>query len=548
MKHLHLSPLAAALCVVFASSALAQPVPDAGRLLQETQPAQPAPLPQRELGLAPPAEGEVLPGGATVALTGVKIEGNTVFHEAELLALLGDVKGKTYDLAGLRELSARITRHYREAGYPFARALIPAQRFEDGVLTIRVIEGRYGRIDVQGDEAAQAFLAGLEPGAMIEGAPLERRLLLLGDQPGVKVSPILRPGQELGTGDLVVEVQRERAWRGDVGLDNHGNRYSGEIRGRANLSLDSPFTLGDRFALRAIASEEGTWQGAFDYGLPLGGSGLRANVGYSHTYYELGEDFANLDAHGTAKVASAGLSYPVLRGQQANLAIGIQYQHKNLEDRQDATATRNDKTSDVVPLTVQFDRRDSAGVTWGSLAYTVGDLELDAALEAADIASGMDSRGHFAKWNLDLARLQTTPIANFNLYGRLSAQWANKNLDSSESFLLGGPNGVRAYPVGEGNGDEGYLVQLEARYRLGSAEPYLFYDAGKVRINADNGRLAAPLADNTRSIAGSGFGIRYASGAYSLDAALAWRTHGGKPESDTRDTNPHGWVSLVWRF
>lgn len=188
------------------------------------------------------------------------------------------------------------------------------------------------------------------------------------------------------------------------------------------------------------------------------------------------------------------------------------------------------------------------GYAWGSLGYTTGRLKLDAALEAADIASGMDSRGHFAKWNLDLARLQTTSIHNLNLYGRLSAQWAGKNLDSSESFLLGGPNGVRAYPVGEGNGDEGYLVQLEARYRLGSAEPYLFYDAGKVRINADNTRLVAPLSDNSRSIAGSGLGIRYASGAYSLDAALAWRTHGGKPESDTRDTNPRGWVSLVWRF
>lgn len=548
MKHLHRSLLAAALCVAFASPALAQSAPDAGRLLQETQPAPPAPLPRRELGLTPPHEGEVLPGGAAVTLSGVQIEGNTVFDEAELRARVGDVKGKTYDLAGLRELSARITRHYREAGYPFARAVIPAQRFEDGRLTIRVIEGRYGRIDIQGDASAQDFFAGLTPGATIEGAPLERRLLVLGDQPGVKVSPILRPGQELGTGDLIVEVQRERAWHGDIGLDNHGNRYSGEARARANLYLDSPFLLGDQIALRGIASEEGTWQGAFDYGLPLGGSGLRANIGYSHTYYELGEDFASLGAHGTAKVASAGLSYPVLRSQNANLAIGFAYQHKKLEDRQDATLTRNDKTSDVLPVTLQFDRRDPSGVTWGSLAYTVGDLELDAALEAADIASGMDSRGHFAKWNLDIARLQTTPVAHLNLYGRLSAQWAGKNLDSSESFLLGGPHGVRAYPVGEGNGDEGYLVQLEARYRIGMAEPYLFYDAGRVRINADNGRLVAPLADNSRSIAGLGLGVRYASGNLGLDAALAWRTHGGKPQSDTRDTNPHGWVSLVWRF
>jgi len=38
------------------------------------------------------------------------------------------------------------------------------------------------------------------------------------------------------------------------------------------------------------------------------------------------------------------------------------------------------------------------------------------------------------------------------VYGRVSAQWASKNLDSSQKFGLGGPNGVRAYPSGEGYG------------------------------------------------------------------------------------------------
>ena len=540
-----LSPLA-----LFALPAFAQTPPDAGQTLQQTLPGLEAPRPTPGVTIQPPLDAGALPGGATVVLSGVKLSGNTVFSEAQLLAVLGEVKGRSYDLAGLQGLARRISEHYRQAGYLFARALIPAQNFADGVLTFQIVEGRYGKVEAQGPFAAQAqaYLAPLQPGAVIEAAALERASLVLGDQPGIKVAPLLRPGQEVGTGDLVVEVAREPLFKGEAGLDNHGNRYSGQYRARLNLQADSPFMLGDQFKGQFLYTDEGLWLGSLNYSLPLGASGLRGQIGYSHTYYELGKDFANLKANGTADVASLGLSYPIVRSQAANLVVGFAYQHKELEDRQDATSTRNTKQSDVLPLTLQFDRRDAWGLTYGQATYSAGRLKLDSVLEAADIASNTGTRGHFAKLNFDLARINTTPIANLTLFGRASMQWAGKNLDSSEAFLLGGPNGVRAYPVGEGNGDEGWLVQLEARYRIGNAEPFVFYDAGSVRINADPGRITPAVTDNTRSISGTGLGVRYNQGALSLDASLAWRTHGGKPQSDTRDDNPRLWASMAYRF
>ena len=53
--------------------------------------------------------------------------------------------------------------------------------------------------------------------------------------------------------------------------------------------------------------------------------------------------------------------------------------------------------------------------------------------------------GHFGKWNLDLTRLQHIDD-RLALYLSYSRQWAEKNLDSSEKFSLGGPSGVRAIP------------------------------------------------------------------------------------------------------
>ncbi|WP_019562260.1 ShlB/FhaC/HecB family hemolysin secretion/activation protein [Caldimonas manganoxidans] len=539
-----------AAAVLAAYAAHAQTPPDAGRVLQETRLGLEAPKPAPKVDLQAPAEGAALPGGAKVTLAAVKLTGNTVFSEAALLSALGDFEGQTYDLAGLQGLARKLTDYYRAAGYPFARAVIPAQRFEGGVLEIRIVEGRYGRVQAQGErsEEAQRFLASLTPGAVIATEPLERATLILSDQPGIRITPIMRPGQEIGTGDLIVDVTREPMFHAEVGADNHGNRYTGQTRVRARVQADSPFWLGDQLLGQLLYTDEHMWQGGLSYSLPLGSSGLRGQIGYVHTYYELSKDFANLQAHGTADIASLMLSYPILRSHAANLAVGLGYQHKRLEDRQDATSTRNDKSSDLVPLTLQFDRRDAWGLTYGQAAYTAGRLKLDSILEAADIASGMHSRGHFGKWNLDLARLNTTPLDGLTLFGRLSAQWASKNLDSSESFILGGATGVRAYPNGEGAGDQGWLAQIEARYRIGQTEPFLFYDAGHVEINAKPGGITPPVTDNTRSIAGAGLGVRYASGALSLEATAAWRAHGGKPQSDTKDDNPRLWLTAGYRL
>lgn len=552
MRNIHIAGLVTLLLA--GSVAFAANPPDAGRTLQENAPTLEAPRASPEINIEAPAPGEALPGGASATLQTVSFSGNTLYDEAALLAVLGDISGKSYDLAGLKGLANQITAHYRVNGYPFARAFIPPQPMADGSLQITVVEGRYGKVQTTGDEAlkerAEQFLASLQPGEVIESKQLERATLILGDLPGVRIMPIIRPGQEVGTGDLDVKVERDGRFGGEVGLDNSGNRYTGRTRGRLSLHADSPFMLGDQITASGLYTEENMWYGSLGYSLLLGSTGLRGNVGYTHTYYELGKEFASLDAHGTARVASAGLIYPIVRSQKANLTVAGSYQHKWLNDQQDSTNTSNSKTSDSLPITLNFDLRDQlggGGITYGSLSWTHGNLDLDSGLKAADRLTAKTD-GSFDKVNFDLARLQSLP-ANFTLFGRVSAQWAADNLDSSEGFGLGGVNGVRAYPSGEGYGDEGWLAQVEVRYtatlaNAATLSPYAFYDSGRIRINHhpwDN-------AENHRSISGAGLGLRAAYKDFSADASVAWRTHGGNPQSDTKHDTPMVWVSAGYRF
>lgn len=532
----------------FSPAAQAQVPPDAGQTLQQLQPPIAAPRESQPLKIQAPLDSApIAPGGAAVILNAVKLSGNSVFSEETLRTALGDVTGKTFDLAGLRSLAQRITDVYQAGGYPFARAILPPQDLANGDLRIEVIEGRYGVVQAQGDDSvlarqATAFLDGLLPGSVIASAPLERAALLLDDLPGIQTSATMRPGTQVGTGDLIVQVARDQRVRGDIGLDNAGSRYTGKNRVRANVDINSPFLLGDQLTVRALLSEEKLWLGSLGYSLPLGTSGLRGNVGYSHTSYELAKEFASLHANGTAKVASAGLSYPILRSQKANLTLIATYQSKDLHDNRDSTQTYESKSSQSMPLALQFDYRDAFdGITYGSASWTPGKLKLDAGLTAVD---DYKSNGRFHKVNLDVVRLQSLP-AGFNLMAHLSWQQANKNLDSSEKLSLGGASGVRAYPSGEATGDEGGLVQLELRYDAGAYTPYAFMDAGRITVNAK----PVVAGDNRRSLSGGGLGLRYQRQAWSADVALAWRTLGGRSLSETNsDPKPRVWLNVEYRF
>lgn len=537
-------------CALYAGIAAAQTPPDAGQILQHERKAPEPPRPSPSIVIPQPAATPLLPGGARVRIKRVQFTRNSVFSSERLGTVLGNVAGQSLDMAGLQALARKVTTFYRNHGYPFATAYLPAQKLADGVLTITVLEGRYGQVKAKGDSRlaahAQRFLSRLKPGEVIETTSLERSTLILNDLPGISAAPLIRPGQAIGTGDLIVNVARKPAFTGELGGDNHGNRFTGEYRARANLQWSSPFIFGDQLALTSFLSNEGQWLGNIDYSLPLGVSGLRGRVGYAHTRYELGKQFKTLNANGTVDMVTVGADYPIIRSQQRNLTLAGDWQHKRLEDKQDATNTRNNKRSDVLPLTLRFDLRDGlfgGGLSYGSLTWTAGDLHLDAALKASDVSTARTD-GHFRKWNLDVVRVQSTPLPKLSLYGRFTGQLANKNLDSSEEFGLGGPYGVRAYPVGEGFGDEGWLAQVEARYRMGSLAPYLFYDAGRVKINENTWTSGR----NHRSIAGAGVGLRYSKQAFNIDASVAWHTGGGRPISDKKNRNPRGWVTAGWRF
>lgn len=540
-KKVYLPVSLTALIACYGSSTLAQNAPGAGLIYQELKDKQIEPVePSVDLKL----EGQPLnitqPGGTEVELIAIQLNGNQVFADDRILQYLGDVLNRDYDLAGLQQLANHISLFYRQQGFPFARAVLPTQNLADGVLKITVIEGHYGQITASGEselaEKIQPFLNSLSAGEPIESRSLERAALIIGDLPGIRAVPVMRPGQSHGTGDLDVQVSAGKRASTRFGIDNHGSRYSGEYRARTDLSVNRLLTTGDELQLSALYSSEDTWLGSLNYSLPLGYSGLRGSVGYAHTDYTLGKGFEGYT--GTAKISSGSLSYPVIRSQRSNLIANVAYQYKDLDDDTDFADYNKATRSHSVPVSLQFDHRDSfgmGGITYGGLVLTTGKIKVS--------QTGINGRDYsFSKLNLDLSRIQALGHG-LTLFGRVSGQWSDqKGLDSSESFYLGGPNGVRAYPVGEGSDSRGWLAQVELRYNVGAGfSPYLLADAGSTPDGGvDDG--------DERTVSGAGFGVRYNHRNWTADLVSAWKIEGGDSLSDDRQRDPRVWFSLSYKL
>lgn len=516
--------------------------PDAGRLTRELQAPVPAPRAGTSVTLPATTQDRVTPGGLKVRLKSIVFTGNTVYSQAYLQAATQNALGQSYDLAGLYALADAVSAYYRDNGYAFAKVFVPEDGFVDGVLTLTVVEGRYGQAKARADSPrrsaqAQAFLKPLTPGSVIEASVLERQTLLLGDQPGYRTVPVMKPGKAVGTGDVDVQLTRTPLISGSLSANNHGNRYTGYYQTRANVLINSPFRFGDQVAMSQLVSDERLRATSLSYSLPLGGNGLRATAGYSSTDYRLAREFKSLQASGRAQISSLGLSYPLLRSRTSNLTTSLQFQHKRFFDEQQSVNAQSHRASDTGTFAVNFDRSDDSGVTYGQIDWTLGNFD-------GSQSSTTLTQGRFARINADVVRLQR--LSNqLSLFMRVNGQMASENLDSSESYSLGGPYAVRAYATGEGTGDEGRFGQLELRYQArNTLAPYMFFDAGRVRAEH---KATAP-GKAVRSLSGAGVGVRYQQGPWSLDSLVARRLVGGEPQSDPRDGTLIAWMILSYAF
>ena len=548
------------LFLLLSCKAMAQNTPSAGgQLLQiPAIPAAPSLSPQLQLQ-QPPTSNRVAtdPQAMTVVATHLQITGVSVYSSSELVSISGFESGRAVTLQALYDMADKITQHYRQDGFLVARAYLPAQEIKDGVVTIAVMEGQYGQINLNNTSTLSAqmprdVLSGLNAGDVIATAPLEERLLLLSDLPGVQVRSTLVPGAAVGLSDLIVEVKPGARLSGSVDADNAGNRYTGEHRIGISLNVNNPTDRADLITFRGFTSGAGLQYVRAAYQAPVGRG--RLGVAYSDLSYALGHTFQALDANGHARIATLFGNYPLVRSRNTNVNVGLALDSKAFQDRADAIPSLTEKRAQVATATLYGDHRDVlgfGGLSMYSLAWSSGRLNLQTPAVRTLDASTASSHGSYNKLAFAVSRSQQTAIDSISLFASLSGQVASKNLDVSEKMELGGMSGVRAYPEGEAYADQGYLLTLEARKLLpvpfdlnGQLQLAAFVDAGAVTLN----QSPWTSTHNSRQLSGAGVGLYWTrASAFSVRMVYARKLGDGVALS-APDKSGRFWVQAVTYF
>ncbi len=484
-KHVHPSSILA-ICTLglIAPCAMAQTPPDAGALQQQIDRERQQQLPKRITPDKPAAPAAMKPAsGVIVTVKQFRFAGNTLMTGEQLAPAVADYLNRPLDFNQLNAAAAAIAELYRAAGW-VVRAYLPQQDIKDGIVTIQIVEAVFGKLKLEQASPTRVsprqiegiFAARQRNGEILNNTGIDRALLLADDLPGVTVAGSLVPGVNDRETDLMIKMADEPLFIGEAAVDNTGARSTGSNRLTANLNVNSPFRLGDLIGANLLHTDGSDYL-RLAYSLPVGSNGWRIGANASSLNYRLvTSEFQALHSKGTSDSVGLEATYPIIRARLANLYLNLNVDQKKF-DNESSGATTTRYTVDLYSIALNgnlFDNLGGGGANSANLAFISGKRNNSVGTADQDISK--------LRYNLSRQQVITNDVS---FYAAVSGQEANKNVDSSEKFYLGGSGGVRAYPSNEAGGDKGTLTSLELRWKLREGFTLAaFHDYGSVRNEA----------------------------------------------------------------
>ena len=558
------------------------PPVDGGALQQQIQKEAPdlfmAPLPEVGVPKSEHAEGEA---AVQMLIKGVRLQGVHLVNEQALMDALAGSLGKSYSMQGLQKLLDAVSDFYAAQGF-VVQVFLPEQNIkEDGVLLIQVVEASLGGVSVENkdglarlskEQAAAYVLAENPLGKALNTRALAKSMAVLNELSGVKASSALEAGDKDGETKVHLALSRTSLVDARMEAKNSGSRSTGEAQGVISAAWNSPLKQGDQASFYGMYSAGSNFSQVM-YSLPVGYHGLRLALTGNYLDYQNVGSYKTNGGFGDAWVMAANLSYPMQRSQNTNANVMLGFEKKGYLNR-DLASREVNSSFDIENINIgananHYDALLGGGMSTINASLVLGHLELDASTPVTfgaycptrnDCYSYVPN--HFTKLTFNASRMQSLPWPTLQLNINVSGQLSANNLNSSEQFYLGGPNGVRAYPVAQAGGSQGMLAAIELQKELPQhLVASVFFDAGTVQQykNPYPGWQGDTAAANGYELYGAGMSVKWTSGKWNAAAVLAWKV-GNNPlkivkdgayvylDNDGTDSNPRAWLNASYTF
>lgn len=477
----------------------------------------------------------------------------------------------------LQQVADVVTRYYHDRGYFLARAIVPAQEVNDGIVHIRVLEGRLEKVVPTGNKrySSTVLLRPFQPlvGNLVTVKQTENALLTLTQYPGLSAFGVFRPGSYVGTTDMVINVQQEQPYDASLRADNEGTEFTGRNRLIGTVDWNNP--TGDADLLRVTALKTFAPDNS-----------LFGDVRYEHPFYDPANTLALDVSRNSFDVSGSGVT-PGTIGGISKIAV-LSLQHAFLRSREQniiGTIDLSRKRADTEFLGYVIGRDDMAvlgfQLNYDSINSSLGIINTaslrleravpgilgvpsDSEIENREVypppsrfgSNGEPALPDFTRLTFNYQLFKNLPD-NQALMFRFDGQYSPDILNSLEQFVIGGPDSVRAVPTSQFLTDKGVFGSLEYSVRApGFADKPAFagFTWGQVlrfRIFTDAavGIMNQPVNPNTKrvEVEGNGVGIEFTwPGRFTANLQWAHLNGGARPGATIYDPTAIRDATQLW--
>ncbi len=499
------------------------PVPSAGIIERqiekeyETEPLQ-IEKPSPEIQIDIPKEKLQIPPGIRVRIKKIELEGNRSISAKKLEPLFKNKLKKKLAIGDIYQICQEIEAYYVKQGYFLARAYPPPQDVKNGVLIIRVMEGKLGNVEVIGNTFystafIRRYFAKLQHRALRYNDFL-RALILLNENSDLAAGAIFEKGQNIGEADVIVRVEDKRPVHLYLNANNYGRWLTTNYRAGGRLDAGSLLIYGDKLSIAEVIGfpVKALYFTDIVYRVPIGADGAFLEMAYLTSRFHI-QQMSALHLKGSSNVATLKFTQAACRRRNLACDLFSYFDYKQIKNY-----TLSDLTSFDKLRMLTFGALVDHNVPGSGRDY----LTMRAAFGLPGFLGGLNknsagcsrpgAKGDYFKLNVDYDRLQKLTYDCF-LFLHGSGQWSPSKLTVPEQIYIGGVDTIRGFPLAVAMGDSGYYVNMELRLPpFGLCDKPFFRtqkkwkDVLQFALFMDQGGVSMQSAHNT-FLVGTGFGV-----------------------------------------
>jgi len=413
----------------------------------------------------------VLPEGK-IMIRQILVSGSTLLADQAIDNIKTDFENQELTAKQMQRCVDLINRAYSREGYISSYAYVIPDKISEGVLEIRVVEGRTGKIEIKGNKFySEEFIRSrisLKEGQPFNFRQLNRDLFKINKHPDRKVSVVLDSDKESNSTNITLTVKDRTPWHTVAQWDNYGAEAI--LYNRYKLFLTHNNVSGHDDSLTAkVEWAEGDAHKIYDldYNLPL-------NDKWKFEFYILpykSEDYYYKDNKDTDFEKRARKFYfwfyqSLISEPNIDLvsSYGFTYfdifWYKPYDEYMERT---KQDCFRILKWDLSLNRVDKYGrwVITNDLQKALPNLWAGVKVKA-DMCSVPGAKGNYVKDLLTVARRQKI-TSDIDFVGKFRWQLSSATLTGVNAFSAGGYCGVidnRGFPRTQAPADSGQAVNL----------------------------------------------------------------------------------------